>query len=159
MSGQLIWEARLEIRQFLLMLLLLMFVATALAKAPDFDVAKVQKSGLSAEQARQVLTLVLVHEKYRLCKRGLGIEGPFKGSLVPGYFSFSLEFESAENGATQVLGMYRISKFTGDVWEFNLCQRYDFPKLKEIQAAIMKKTGKSFADETAARRRLGCTDE
>jgi predicted nucleotidyltransferase len=62
-------------------------------------------------------------------------------------------------GATQVLGHYAVSRLTGGVWETNLCKRFDFSKLRRMQAQIMQRTAKSRADEVEARRGLGFTDE
>ena len=96
-------------------------------------------------------------------KRGMDIDGPHK--VDPNilsqcaYWEFGLTYDSPKYGATQILGSYAVSKFTGDVWETNLCKRYEFPSLRQIQHAVMRRTGRSFADETKARPGLGCTDE
>jgi hypothetical protein len=70
-----------------------------------------------------------------------------------------LTYDSPKPGATQVLGRYAVGRLTGDVWETNLCKRYDFPSLKRVQAEIMARTKKTFADESDARRGLGCAGD
>jgi len=135
---------------------------SALVHAENFNAAQVH-SELTADQARQVLIVVLKHEKIDIKKDGMDIDGPFKvDSGIPsqrGFWEFGVTFDSPKYGATQVLGRYAVSRLTGDVWETNLCRRYRFPKLGKIQAAIRLKTGKSIADEKDARRGLGCTEE
>jgi hypothetical protein len=145
------------------LLLFFALISSAFARTPAFDIGTVLESGLTGEQAKQVLIVVLNHEKYQLNKTGMDIDGPFKvDPNIPsqrGFWEFGLTYDSPKYGATQVLGRYAVSRLTGDVWETNLCKRYDFPKLRQVQAAIMEKTGKTRADEVEARRGLGCTDE
>lgn len=129
-------------------------------QAADFVIAQ---DGLTGEQAKQVLIEVLKYQKYQLAKKGMDIDGPFKvDPNIPsqrGFWAFGLIYDSPKYGATQVLGHYAVSRLTGDVWETNLCKRFDFPKLRRMQTQIMQRTAKSPADEVEARRGLGCTDE
>lgn len=121
----------------------------------------VAKSGLTVKQAEQVLIIVLKHEKYNISLMGTFIEDhsdegrypPF----VPGYYDFGVGRDTPEAGATDPFGFYVVSVLTGDVWEINACKHYNFPELRRVQKAIMKRTGKTFADEKAARRGTGCT--
>jgi hypothetical protein len=146
----------------LLLALFTVVICTAMALPASFDPSQIREGGLTGDQAKQVLVVVLKHEKYRLEKRGMDIDGPFKvDPSIPserGFWEFGLTYDSPKLGATQVLGRYAVSRLTGDVWETNLCKRYDFPSLKRIQAEIMTRTGKTFADEKEARQGLGCTD-
>jgi hypothetical protein len=66
--------------------------------------------------------------------------------------------ETPRAGATEALRLYAVSRRTGDVWETNLCQRYDFPALRAAQDKIQQITGHSLADEQDARQGLGCTE-
>jgi hypothetical protein len=120
-------------------------------------------TGLMREQAKQVLLVVLKHEHYKLRGASIFINGDLaddKGNPPhPGYYDFSLGDDSAHEGATHYRGLFSVSVLTGEVWEINLCKRFEFRQLKRIQTAIMKKTGKTFADERAARKGLGCTDD
>ena len=79
-------------------------------------------------------------------------------AVYPGYFEFSLTYETSQAGATEALRLYAVSRRTGDVWEVNLCHRYAFPTLVKEQAAIQRWTGYSLADDAASVEGLGCPD-
>lgn len=134
-----------------------------LAQSAELTSAPIAKDGLTGDQARQVLIVVLKHEKFQLNKQGMAIDGPFKvDQSIPsqrGFWEFGLTYDSPKYGATQVLGRYAVSRFTGDVWETNLCKHFDFPALSRLQARIELNTGKTRNDEAEARRGLGCVDE
>ena len=142
---------------------LLLFPLFACAMSTQSAEFVIGQDGLTGEQAKQVLIEVLKYEKFQLTKKGMDIDGPFKvDPNIPthcGFWAFGLSYDSPKYGATQVLGQYAVSRFTGDVWETNLCKRFDFPKLRRMQAQITLKTAKSRTDEVEARRGLGCTDE
>jgi hypothetical protein len=116
--------------------------------------------GLTAEQAKAVLIVVLNHEGYLLNKSGMDIDGPLQiDPSIPSeraFWEFGLTFDSPNAGATKVLGQFAVGRLTGDVWETNLCKNYSFPSLKRLQRKIMETTKRSFADEAEARRGLGC---
>ncbi len=144
--------------------LLLMFFAHA-AFAASFSLAgqPIDSAGLTQTQARQVLVMVLKHEKFKISRPGVFIDGdlttPDGKPPHPGYYDFSVGSDSPSAGATEYLGLFSVSAATGDVWEINLCRRYIFPDLSVAQKAIMKRTGKTFESEKPERRGLGCTDE
>jgi hypothetical protein len=129
---------------------------------PMLSVAKTQTHAeISEGEARSLLLLVVRQEGYTLEKRGMGLELVTTRSHQPvhsGYFDFSLTFETPRAGATEVLRLYAVSRRTGDVWETNLCQRYDFPDLKAVQKRIQQRTGYTLADEQGARQGLGCPE-
>ena len=136
----------------------LMLVAwCAVASPAPLDESTVQRTGLSAAQARQVLRVVLRHERFPVGKAGFYIETLASGNR--GYREFGVTFESPQAAATTVLGAFAVSRMTGDVWETNLCKRYAFPELEQLQARIMKRTHQTFATEVGERRKLGCSDE
>lgn len=146
----------------LIVLLLLVLPCVVLAGSPTIGLSKFSAKGLSKTQARQVLLVVLEHEKFSPNSPGMYIENLTKknGTAIhSGYYDFGLSYESPDAGATQTLGLFAISRFTGDVWELNLCRRYSFSKLDKLQQAITQATKKTFADEKKQRRGLGCTDE
>lgn len=144
-------------------LLFFALFGAAIAHDTALDATKVSRHGLTGAQARYVLKLVLEHEGYDLNKRGMDIDGPFKVDPAiasqRGYWEFGLTFDAPGYAATEVLGRFAVSRLTADVWETNLCRRYDFPALSQLQTMVMRKTGKTRADEIAARRGLGCTNE
>ncbi len=146
----------------LIVLLLLVLPYVVLADPASIGLSKLSAKGLSKEQAKQVLLAALEHEKYSPSSPGMYIESLTKknGTAIhSGYYDFGLSYESPDAGATQTMGLFAISRFTGDVWELNLCRRYSFSKLDKLQKAITQVTKKTFADEKKQRRGLGCTDE
>jgi hypothetical protein len=145
---------------------LLLAISSAAMSATDptaFDSKAVQPSGLTKEQAKQVLVIVLKHLKFNLAREGMYLDGditaPSGGPFHPGYYDFALTYDTPDAAATDVLGSYAVSLKTGDVWEVNLCKRYAFPALTRVQVAIMQRTGQTFASEKNERRGLGCSDE
>jgi hypothetical protein len=151
-------------RLILVLFFFFMLTGRSYAQSSKHNIDQIQESGLTGEQAKRVLIVVLKHEGYHLNKRGMGIDGPHK--INPTYpadrvfWSFGLLYGRPKAGSIDTLGSYAVSRFTGDVWEtLFTCKHFDFPELKQIQTQIMQKTQKSFADETEARRDLGCTDE
>jgi hypothetical protein len=121
-----------------------------------------QSRELSVAEARDLLLLVIRHEGYTLEKRGISLEVVTTRSHQPvhlGYLDFSLTFETLSAGATDALRLYSVSPRTGEVWETNLCRRYEFPALEAEQKKIQKRTGYSPADEQELRRGLGCSDD
>lgn len=146
----------------LIILLLLILPDVVLADPVAIGLSNLSAKGLSKVQARQILLVVLEHEKHSPSSPGMYIESLTKkngAAIHSGYYDFGFSYESPNAGATQTLGLFAISRFTGDVWELHLCRRYSFPKLDKLQQAIMQVTKKTFADEKKQRRGLGCTDE
>ncbi|MDR2208945.1 MAG: hypothetical protein LBE22_08255 [Azoarcus sp.] len=148
--------------------MLLAFAAVAsVASAKDpaaISIGSIAQEGLSVDQAKQVLVIVLEHEGYKLKNSGMFLESmagedKFKKPFVPGYSSFSLDYADPDAGALENLGLFSVSVFTGDVWEIHSCKRFDFPVLQRLQEHIMKQTGKTRVDEKEQRKGLGCTDE
>jgi len=120
----------------------------------------VAKSGLTREQAKKVLLVVLRHEKYHLNTPGMYIEddlhGPNGEANRPGYIDFALTYDSEKAGATAVLGNYSVNVLTGDVWEVESCKRYQFSVLRQLQTKIQSQTGVSLASLKQARQEVGC---
>ena len=104
-----------------------------------FSPEQVTANGLTNEQAEEIVKIVIKHDKYDLSKKGMYID---KLSLSPidEYIAFSLNYDTPADGATDILGTYRVNLKTGDIWEVNHCSRYHFAELEKIQKNIMKKT-------------------
>lgn len=140
----------------------LVLMASSFAFATPLPLAadEVASTGLTKEQAKQVLVLVLKHEKYRLSDKGIYIDGDLQNPNGkpdrPGYFDFSLSYENPKAGATAYLGYYSVNIKTGDVWEVESCVRYRFPALRRLQSEITKRTGVAISDEKVARDEVGC---
>ncbi|UOD33333.1 hypothetical protein INH39_11425 [Massilia violaceinigra] len=116
---------------------------------------------MAAKQAKEVLIVVLKHNKFNLRKSGVFIENLVddKGKPYrPGHFEFSLGYSDPNAGAIEYWGMYSVSALTGDVWETHTCENFSFPELQRVQREIMTITKKTFDSERVARRGFGCTD-
>lgn len=120
----------------------------------------IAKTGLTKQQAKQVLILVLEHDKFRLSAPGMFIDddlqGPNGEPNRPGYFDFSLSYDTPKAGASAYLGYYSVNIKTGDVWEVESCIHYDFPELRKLQHKIVHQTGIHLLKEEVARNEVGC---
>lgn len=125
--------------------------------------AQIKPQGLSRAQAQQVLVVALKPQHYKLDKPGAFIDGDLADDNGnpphPGYFDFSLGYNDPKAGATEYWGLFSVSVLTGDVWEINSCKRLAGPALKQLQAQIMSRTGKTLSDEAGQRQGLGCEDD
>jgi len=118
-------------------------------------------AGLTADQARQVLIIVLKHQRYKMSNPAIWIDGPWqgeeKGTLFrSGYYDFGLVFNNPKGAASNVLGHFAVNALTGDVWETENCKRFSFPALSKIQKHIFVRTGKKVVSEDVARDEIGC---
>lgn len=129
----------------------------------EFNLSDINREGMTKAQAEKLLIIVLRHQKYNLSLGGIFIDGDLQdgqgNAPHPGYYDFSLGYDTPTAGATDYLGLFSVSPKTGDIWEINECERVVYPELQKIQQGIMKKTGATFASEVVQRRGLGCTDE
>jgi len=131
------------------------------AGAPGVDTGSFDPAGLTEAQAKELLNLVLHHE--RLVASGVTVDferllGDDGHDLHPAYFTFGVSTDDPRSAATSVVGLIAIGRMTGDVWELNLCRRYSFPELRRIQKAITQRTRKTIAAEKEQRRGLGCPE-
>ncbi|NHZ64892.1 hypothetical protein [Massilia genomosp. 1] len=143
--------------RFLSSLLMSVVAAGFLAMSPAFAqslLAKdVKPSGLTLTQSKQVLRVVMKHERYKVASPKLWIDGPWLTDgkpVVSGYYHFGVIY------VTNTQGHYAVNTSTGDVWDVEACERYAFPALLEIQKRISLKTGKELASDDDARSQLGC---
>lgn len=148
-------------RKIAALFLLACLLAGSRVQAEPLDAANIQASELTAEQAKQVLTVVLKHLHYKMSNRDLWIDGPWpgdeKGTLFrPGYYDFGLVYSNPKAAASNVLGHYAVNATTGDVWETERCRRYRFPALSAIQERISARTGRQLASDAIARGEIGC---
>jgi hypothetical protein len=147
-------------RFFAAILLLLATLTTATAgDSIALDPKAIQPSGLTKDQAKQVLIVVLKHLKFKLKTPGMYVDGDIgkPGTQIrPGYYDFSLSFDTPKAAATAYLGYYSVDIMTGDVWESEQCEHYCFPALRKLQAQIMKRTGATMPSEEVSRETVGC---
>ncbi|MGP8539906.1 hypothetical protein HBO40_02630 [Pseudomonas protegens] len=137
---------------------------TLVACASDsLQPARIKDSGLTREQAEQVLRVALKHQDYQLQRPGVFIDGDLQDENGkpphPGYYDFSLGYNDPKAGATEYWGLFSVSLNTGDTWEINSCKRLDGAELRALQRRVMARTGKSLADEKSQREGLGCEDQ
>jgi hypothetical protein len=147
-------------RRFRYFLVGVILATSAQARPLPGGADDVASTGLTLQQARKVLVVVLKHEKFRLSDPALSIDdhvnGPSGDPDRPGYYNFSLAYENPKAGATAYLGYYAVNIKTGDVWEVESCVRYQFPALRALQREIGQRTGAPLASNKAARDEIGC---
>ncbi len=142
--------------------LLCAFLHGALAKdtPASFSASQVGTSGLTKQQAKQVLIIVLKHLHFKLEQEGMFIDGDISGKagkpMRPGYFDFALTYDTPSATATDVLGAYSVDILTGDVIENTRCKRYQFPALSRLQKAISARTGVRLPPIKLALGQVGC---
>jgi hypothetical protein len=129
--------------------------------ANTLKLENVLSSGLTADQAKQVLVIVLKHQHYKMSNPAIWIDGPWqgeeKGTLFrSGYYDFGLVFDNPKGAASNVLGHFAVNTLTGDVWETESCKRFSFPALSKMQKHISVRTGKKIASEDIVRDEIGC---
>lgn len=134
---------------------------------PDFHTTA--KDGISEAQAEYIVALTAEHEHFRVRDRRSSIErltdnGDEKTDPFPGFFYFSIVFNTSKSLVIDNARVYYVSKMTGDVWDAATpsplqCHRVSFPALRNIQKEIMASTGASFAGERSERLSIGCTGE
>ncbi|EPK7286155.1 hypothetical protein [Citrobacter farmeri] len=150
-----------------IMLLLICFMISSLSFAQinvsEFSLSDVSRNGMTKAQAEKLLIIALKYEKYNFSIPGAFVDGDLQdkqgNAPHPGYYDFSVGYDTSKAGAIEYWGLFSVSPSTGDIWEINECERISFPELKNIQTEIMKKTGVTFSNEKVQRRGLGCTDE
>lgn len=131
----------------------LMLTAGSSCAATPVISGQIRHDGLSTDQTRELLVMMLRHEKLFINKPGFSIETV---RIIPGYINFHVTWDSPKAAATDVIGEFAVSPLTGDIWEINNCKRYSFKQLSQVQAEITKQTGKTFADEATVRQGMGC---
>ncbi|UVM53383.1 hypothetical protein LOY38_17275 [Pseudomonas sp. B21-015] len=129
--------------------------------AESLNAKNIRPSGLTADQAKQVLLVVLRHQHYKMSNPDMWIDGPWqgeeKGTLFrAGYYDFGLVFNNPKGAASNVLGHFAVNILTGDVWETESCERFSSATLSGIQKRISVQTGKKLANEEVARSEIGC---
>lgn len=128
----------------------------SLVAAQGFNAKHVKSSGLTPNQAEQVLLVVLKKEGFKTSDPRLWLDGPWLTDgkpSIPGYHSFGAVY------VANTQGHYSINILTGDVWQTESCKRYIFPALSKIQQRISERTGKQLARDEDARSELGCLAE
>jgi Effector immunity protein Tgi2PP len=114
---------------------------------------------LTMHQARQIAVLVAKHEHIDLNDTHIEMNSMDLGrAFIPGFVSFIVIRESTSPGPDETLRRYTVNRSTGDVWEINLCTRYDFPELTRMRRAFALPRPASPDDLAAEGRELGCTD-
>ncbi|UOD29210.1 hypothetical protein INH39_27950 [Massilia violaceinigra] len=126
-----------------------------------FQPKEIHASGLTADQARQVLLVVLKHEKFDMSNPGMWIDGPWRGDRQgtqyrPGYYDFGVVYSNRKTHTSNVQGHFAVNASTGDVWNTVRCKRYGFAGLSTIQNVISARTGKKLASAQLAFDEIGC---
>lgn len=136
-------------------------LADAPAIADQLDAPTIQSSGVTVEQAKQILVLVLKHEKIDTANPHLWIDGPWTDEetglpFLAGHYHFGVVDNNPGGGRSVTLGQFSVTILTGDIWQTESCRRFRFPALTVIQKRIKEKTGQPLATEADAKEELGC---
>ena len=132
----------------------LVTIAIVLAAGSTFG----QQPTITVAQAESLVRVVLRHENLRLSSRYRELEQVQKGgkAFVPDYYSFSAYCDYPNAGATTILGFYIVSPRTGEVWEYNKCKLFTFPKLLELRRKMIRQTPAGEKSEAKYRANAGC---
>lgn len=114
-------------------------------------------------QARKIALLVAGHDHITVNDRSVvlnSMDTRRPEGFLPGYYSFSIirEGDSAMQ-ADNTIRMYAISKRTGETWEMNLCNRYNFPALLKMQRVVMRETGATDLEDPNMPKNIGCASQ
>lgn len=152
-------------KRILFALLLLIPGAVLGAKPWSLNAAQIAESGLTEQQAEQVLRLALQQSKYRkhFVSPHSYIEDGFVNQdgtpKTAGFYMFRLAYDGPKATMTWYFGPFLVSQKTGDVWDVSLssgCVNFHSAALTRIQATIMKKTKTAIEDEKALRNNFDC---
>jgi hypothetical protein len=132
----------------------------ALAVALSAGSAFSQQGTITVGQAESLVRAVLRHERLRLSSRYCELEPVHKDgkAFVPDYYSFSAYCDYPNAGATTILGLYIVSPRTGEVWEYNECKPFTFPRLLELRRKMVRQTHETEQAEAKYRINIGCAN-
>lgn len=117
-----------------------------------------QPQTISVGEAESLVRVALRHEGSPLSSKYCAVERldqegkPF----VQGYYSFGPFCDYPNTAVRTTFGLYVVSPRTGDVWEFNRCEWFKFPRLQRLQLSIMRRTRATEVEELNYRRKTGC---
>lgn len=141
------------------LLLVATTIGPALAAPPAQTPAHPQHR-LTPSQGRRLVLLVLRHDAIDLSDTHIELNSMDLGrDFIPGFLSYNVMRESTTPGPDETLRRYAVNRSTGDVWEFNLCTRYDFPQLTRLRRILTGHATASRADIAAQSKELGCTEQ
>ncbi len=106
------------------------------------------KTEISRDEARTLLQLALRLGRFRADSSHFEIED-IDDPDFPGYYSFGAydwDYPELQN----VVGWYRVDKRTGAVWNWMLCERYEYPQLAELRTKIVGTSVLSSTKKTRA---------
>ncbi|NHZ96473.1 hypothetical protein [Massilia sp. CCM 8734] len=127
------------------------------ARAATLDAQHIRPSGLTLQQARKVLSVVLEHQKFQMKRKDahLFVEGPDKDAPdAHGYYSLQLYHNPPKAAMLYTLGHFSVNMLTAEVWDFMRCERTSFPALSTIQQRVSARTGQRAPDEQKVRDEL-----
>lgn len=121
-------------------------------------VAQVQDSTISVDVAKQLVGIVLQHQKFPLSSPYCSVENLDKKGepFQPGYYAFHASCDFPNTPATSPWGTYLVSPRTGDVLNYDTCKWLNYSDLRQRQKQIMLQTGATRASEHKYRNGSGC---
>ncbi len=120
--------------------------------------AKAQEVTISGDEAKEVVGMVLRHQKFPSSSPHCDIENLDKNGKVfaPGYYAFGASCDFPNNPTTSPWGTYLVSPRTGDVLNYDTCKWLSYSDLRQRQKQIMLQTGATEASERKYRDSTGC---
>jgi len=119
-----------------------------------------QARTISASEAKSLVRVVLKHDRIKIASRYCSLEQIDKPGkrFIEGSYSFDARCDFTNAFATTVYGLYVVSERTGDVWNFNGCEWFDFPQLHHLQRDIMRRLRTNAAERAKYRKETGCAE-
>ena len=113
---------------------------------------------ISVDEAKQLLGIVLRHQKFPLSSSYCSVENLDKNGkeFDPGYYAFGASCDFPNTPATSPWGTYLVSPRTGEVLNYDTCKWLSYSDLHQRQKQITLQTGATVANEEKYRDRTGC---
>lgn len=117
-----------------------------------------QQSNIGADEAKELLVIVLRHQKFPASSRYCQIEPLDKQGqpFTSNYYAFGASCDFPNSPATSPWGTYLVSPRTGDVLNFDTCKWVRYDDLRRRQKQIVLHTGATEASEGRYREATGC---
>jgi hypothetical protein len=120
-----------------------------------------QQRAITVAQAESLVRVVLKHQRLEMPSRYCEMHEMTKDlkAFIADYYSFAPACDYPNSAATTPLGLFVVSPRTGEVWEFNNCEVFTFPKLLRLRRKLVPQNDATEKAEAKYRISLGCRVE